>query len=169
MLVVLFLMVLFTGVVAVAMAPALRQERLNSGARMVMAALRCARDYAVAHQTNAEVRLGEDGGVAVYVQTVDETGTEDGAAVGAEDSTEDWRALTTPAGRRRTLPDGVRIIEVTDPEAAAAPHASAVSFTALGQGERLRITLRDTRERTAVIEVDGLTGRCGLAKDEKPE
>jgi prepilin-type N-terminal cleavage/methylation domain-containing protein len=157
LMVVMFIMVVLTGVVAVSLAPALRGARLGSGTRMVLAALRCARDYALAHQTDAAVHLGDEaGGVAVYIRERDEESGED-----------TWRPLTTPAGRRRPLPEGIEVVEVVNPEADAgsgAAHDPGVTFTALGKGEELRITLRDPRGRTRIIEVDGLTGRCAVAE-----
>ncbi len=150
----LVIMVLFTGVVAVSLGPALEDARLGGGARMVLAALRCARDYAVAHRTDAAVHLGDAaGGVGVYIREVD------------EDGAESWRPLTTPAGRSRPLPAGVEVAEVTDPATAEdAEHDPGVTFTALGRGEDVRITLRDARGRARVIVVDGLTGQCEVVR-----
>lgn len=150
----LFIMVLFTGVVAVSLRPALEDARLGGGARMVLAALRCARDYAVAHQTDTAVHLGDEaGGVGVYIREVE------------EDGAESWRPLTTPAGRPRPLPVGIEVVGVTDPTAdEGTEHDPGVNFTALGRGEDVSITLRDPKQRTRVIVVDGLTGQCEVAK-----
>ena len=154
LMVTLFIMVLFTGVVAVSLGPALEDARLGGGTRMVLAALRSARDYAVAHQTDTAVHLGDEAnGVGVYIREVD------------DDGVESWRPLTTPAGRTRPLPAGIEIVDITDSEAGRnTEHDPGVNFTALGRGEDVRITLRDQKQRTRTIVVDGLTGQCEVAK-----
>lgn len=165
LLVTLFIMTVMAGIVTVSLGPSLERERLHGGARMVLAALRCARDYAVAHRTDAEVRIGDAaGGVAVYVKDTQATDTPTANAPATD--LENWKPLATSAGRQRALPPGVSVVEVVDPEVAESPHDATVSFTALGQGERLCITLQDTRGNCCAIEVDGLTGRSGLVKDE---
>lgn len=157
LLVTLFIIALLSSITMVSLWGMLEHERLYAGSRMVLGVLRYARDYAVAHRTDTEVRLGGDTDVvAVYVKETDDSGAEN------------WRVLTTSAGQQRPLPEGVHIVSVVNPDDVDSAHDPGVNFTALGQGERLHITLQDADGKTCAIEVDGLTGQCGLVKDTAP-
>lgn len=165
---VLVIMVLMSGVVAAALAPALADARLRAGTRQVLSALRAARDQAVTQRAPAAVVFDPARpGVAVYTTATDDT-----------DDT-GWRPLTTSAGRFRALPAGVTVADITRPDGSvlatedssqppgAGPggeNTTALTFTALGQGEDAAITLQDAHGQQRVIQVDALTGRADLAE-----
>jgi len=177
--VVLFIMALMSGVVAISIWPAMDDARLRSSASMVIATLRYARSYAVAHHTEATV-LFDTGhpSVSVLAPQTDETymGT-------ATDSGETWSVITTQAGRLRSLPDGITITmtrsETTDLNATAgaatdmtdgatagdSENQETITFTTLGQAEDVSITLHDAHDKQRVILVDAITGQCELLSD----
>jgi Tfp pilus assembly protein FimT len=155
LLVVLCVTALLTGMVTVSIAPTLEEARLRAGTRMVIAALQYARSHAVAQQTDAMVRFDrERSGVSVHAHEFDDAGAER------------WRAVTTPAGRFRPLPDGVTVARVVREEVTPQDEDATVTFTPLGHGEEVGITLRNARGLERVVLVDAVTGRCALAEDE---
>jgi type II secretion system protein H len=165
LMVVLAIMLIMSGVVVESIMPALNEARLRSSTSMTIAALRYARSYAVTHRTRAAMVLNTGRqGLSVQIPETDESGEET------------WRVITTPAGRYRSLPEGVTI-EVTRPEMTdqdATPpgtmneseNQETVTFTALGQAEDTRITLRDEHDNSRVIRVDAITGHCELVSEE---
>jgi type II secretion system protein H len=92
LLVVLAVMAIISGAVIIAMGPALRDARLRTGCRTIMAALNYARSHAVTERTDTRVIFANDGnGVHVEEITADDRG---------EDVI---RPVTTPAGRFHRL------------------------------------------------------------------
>jgi type II secretion system protein H len=161
LLVVIFIMVIMSGVVMASLWPALSEARLRSSASMTISALRYARSYAVTHRTEATVQFDtERQGLSVLIQ---ETG---------EEGEESWRVITSQAGQFRALPGGIEIAEVNRAETTnsstdeSAETEDTVTFSALGQAEDIRITLSDERGNRRIIAVDAITGRCELTSDE---
>ncbi len=164
LLVALAIMALLSGVVMVSLAPALEEARLRAGAGTVIAVLRYARSYAVTYRTQAAVVFDtENSGVSVEAMVRD------------EDGAEAWLPVTTQAGRLRKLADGVLIDEITHPDTTASANSTTtddsaannrMTFSLLGQGEDVRITLRDARGHVRVIAVDAVTGHCRLVSDD---
>jgi hypothetical protein len=165
--VVCVLLVLLTGAVTVSLVPALRDARLRSGTRIVLATLRAARDYAVAHATQARVRIGDDRRV-VCIEVPDTSGTDASSTDAAT-----WRTLGTAAGHPRTLPEGVSILDAVGADLVSGTGTAAtesgagelaVTFTVLGQGQDTRITLADAQDRRMMVVVEGITGACQVAE-----
>jgi type II secretion system protein H len=152
LLVVMAIMVLLSGAVLATMAPALAEARLRSASAQLVSALRFARSHAVSRHVPTRLRLD----IAARTSEVQVQET-------ADDGTQAWRTLTTQAGRRRALPEGVAIEAAqaaTETEAAE----RTVTFTALGRGEDASLTITDSAGRGRTIRVDAVTGRCAMAE-----
>jgi len=181
--VVLFVIALMSGVVAISFRPYLAEARLRSSTSMVIAALRYARSYAIAHRTDAAVAFDiAPPRLSVLAPHTDTTGTE--LETGTDTSADEtWSVVTTEAGRYRSLPDGISITighpesldlystgdAATDVTGSAATgdgtDQETVTFTALGQAEDFSITLHDENDKQRVILVDAITGQCELLSD----
>ena len=155
LMVTLVIMVLMSGVVIASIRPALEDARLRASACMVIAALRYARGYAVSHRTDAAVTFDvERRGVSVQARAQN------------ADGEETWSVVTTQAGRFRSLPAGVEIVDITRPDTAAVSDTmTTVTFSTLGQAEDAGIILGDARGHQRIIVVDAITGRCELARN----
>ncbi len=172
LLVVLAILLIMGGIVALAIPPALCEARLRASTLAVIAQLQFARSYAVANQTEAAVEFdGQDNGSAVVMDAPDR----DGNSV--------WQAVTTPAGRYRSFPDGIAINSVSVNNTGDTPSglvvapvnskpesnktysradAQYVTFSALGQAEAATIVLQDAQGAQRTLQVDALTGRCDV-------
>lgn len=157
LLVALSIMTIFSGTVLVAMWPALEEARLCTGTRLVIAALRYARDCAVTQQMTTEVVFDTDRrGVSVQRQVQDDAGQQT------------WQTITTQAGRFRTLPEGISFQQVSSQGSADEQNQQiTVDFTPLGQAQETTITLHDVKGHQRTIHVDPVTGRCELV-DQTP-
>ena len=181
LLVVLAIMVVMSAVVLTAIGPALAEARVRAGARLIVAQLRYARSLAITSRTETAVSYDSTrGGLSVLTQSADA----DGNISWQSDTTQAGRFRTLPdevTVADITLTDPAS--EVTGPVTVnpftslptvnpftsaptgnAAPDASAnrqlITFTALGQGEDARITLKDAQGHQRILQVDALTGRC---------
>lgn len=156
LLVVLAVMAVISGTVAVSMGPALRDARLRTGCRTVMAALNYARSHAVTERADTRVFFDAGrNGVLVEAITVDDQGED----VAME--------VTTPAGRFHRLPDNTRVLSVSKP--GADEEETWISFTELGQAEDAVIEIGDAHGGTRTVVVEAITGRCEVlnTEDEK--
>jgi type II secretion system protein H len=152
LMVVLVIMALMSGLVAVSMAPALRDAKLRTGCRIIASALVYARSYAVTHRTNTRVVLDKPtGAVWVLAQATDERG----------ETT--LRSILTQPGRRHKLPEGVKIAAVRKP--GVDEEEDFVSFTQLGQSEDAVVTVGGANDRSRTVVVDAVTGRCTVESD----
>jgi hypothetical protein len=123
---------------------------------MVVATLRYARSYAVAHRTQAVVVVElQTPALSVQVRG------KDPQAPG------NWEPLTTPAGRRRTFPEGIRVRPASTAYAAAPVDKFTVTFSSLGRTDSTALVVRDTHGGERDLVVDGITGRCALAQEEQ--
>ena len=148
LLVVLLIIVIMSGVAAVSMAPALRGARMRSGCRVVAAALNYARSFAVTDNVTARVVFNRGRTVQVLAVTADSSGSQFAAP------------LTTVAGKRQSLPDGVRISACA--KTTGATQENWVDFEGSGQAEGALIEVTDRDGQKNFIEVDPITGRCAI-------
>jgi len=153
LLVVLFMMILMSGIVVAAMGPALADAKLRAGARTLIAALRYARSYAITYQAETEVVIDtERRGVSISTHTTDAQG----API--------VRPVTTPAGRFRALPEGLTVAvkqASTSTDTPGELSTITITFSVLGQAAQdTLITVSDPKGRQRVIHLDALTGRC---------
>lgn len=156
LLVTLVIMVIMTGVVATAIAPALEDAHLRAGTRMVISQLRYARSYAVSHHTQAMVRFTSEPS-RVSVQALEQ----------GDDGEQTWDAVTTPAGRLRKLPTGVTFTVAGEGEVVDTKDEPTVTFSMLGQTEEsMTITLHGANGRQRIIRLDALSGQTTLAEDQ---
>jgi type II secretion system protein H len=154
LLVVLAVMAIISGAVIIAMGPALRDARLRTGCRTIMAALNYARSHAVTERTDTRVIFANDGnGVHVEEITADDRG---------EDVI---RPVTTPAGRFHRLPDNVTMLVVKN----SSVNENWIRFTELGQAENALIRIDDNYGRTWTVVVDAITGRGEVLQAEDEE
>ena len=162
LMVTLAIMVLMSGVVMVAIEPALEDARLRAATSLVIAQLQYARSYAITNHTDAAVFFDpERHGLSVQARAQ----TDDSANT---DSANTWNVVTTQAGRFRTLPEGVNIADIShfdETEQSVSANEVDVSFSALGQAEDMRVILRDARGNQRIITVDGVTGRCEIVSN----
>lgn len=151
--------VLLSGAAAVALRPALEDARLRAATRMVVAGLRYARSYAVAHHTEAEVVVEvQTPALSVQAQTTDSGGEKN------------WETLTTSAGRRRVFPPGIRVIPAAEAGSLISPTSLeefTVTFSMLGRTDSTELLVSDAHGNERDLVVDGVTGRCGLAEEEQ--
>ncbi len=176
LLVVMAVMLIFSGVVAMTITPAVRNARLRASTLTVIAQLQFARSYAVANQTDAAVQFDpQQNGVAVVMNAQNTThgstpnDTPDDALDTGGALT--WQVVTTPAGRFRKFPDGITINAVNVGTTVGAPTTTGTSsqyitFSALGQGQEASVILQDDQGIQRIIQVDALTGRCDIVNNE---
>jgi len=156
LLIVLVIMMMMTGIVAVSLRPALEEARLRSAARMVIASLRYTRSYAISHHTKAAT-----------VVALDTPGLSVQAWNNELESEEDWHEITTPAGRFHSLPTGTEIVYVSGTGAEQDKGEATVTFSPLGNTDSVSLVLQDSGGRERTIQVDGVTGRCSLADEDR--
>lgn len=178
LLMVLSIMLILSGVVAVAITPALRNASLRASTLMVIAQLQFARSYAVANQTETAVQFDtQKNGIAVVMNAQQSTQANAPALNDTPDATQGtdasitWQVVTTPAGRFRTLPDGITINAVNVNGTVGAStgtetSAQYITFSPLGQGEAATIVLQDDQGIQRTIQVDALTGRCDIVDNQ---
>lgn len=148
--VVLVIMVLMGSIVTVSLTSSLDDSRLRTGARTVTALCRYARSYAVAHRTMVRVRI--DASARSLAVQLKETESDE------EDA---WQPLTTPAGRLRTLPEGVQIVLEQENAAAGTDEATVnMVFSPLGETDNIALMLTNRADKRLLILLDGVTGRC---------
>lgn len=154
LLVVLAMMAIISGMMILSLGPALRDARLRTGCRTIMAALKYARSHAVTERTDTRVIFANDGkGVHVEEITADDRG---------EDAI---RPVTAPAGRFRRLPNNITVLVVRKPGG----DENWIRFTELGQTENALIRIGDDYGRTRTVAVDAVTGRCEVLQAEDEE
>ena len=156
LMVVMLIIVLMSTAVVIAMSPALSDARLRTGSRMIVSALNYARSFAVAHQALTRV-VFDRATNTIRVETV----TRD------QNGEEQVTPLTTTVGRPRTLPKGLEISALEKP--GIDEEQDFVGFTQTGQAEGATITITDIRGRQRRILIDGITGRCAIDENPKPE
>lgn len=153
LLVVLVIITVLSGMVMVAVWPALDAARLRSGARTVIAALRYARSHAVSQQVETTVVFDTlRRGVYVQLLTAEE---------------EEPHVLSTQAGRFRALPEGVTYKAIFRPEEneETLPEQVTVTFSVIGEAEDVSIVLGDERGHQRVLQVDAITGQVEIEDD----
>jgi len=173
---VLAIMLIFGAVVALAIPPAVRNAQLRASTLMVIAQLQFARSYAVANRTESAVQFDtQKNGIAVVMNAQDRE--QNNTQANPDDNTQTanetitWQAVSTPAGRFRTLPNGIVIKAVNVGTTVGEPTTTGtssqyVTFSALGQGEESGIILQDDHGIQRIIQVDALTGRCDIVNNE---
>lgn len=166
LMVVMAIMAIMTGVVMVAMRPALRDAKMRSACRITASSLNYARSYAAT--TSMTTRVLFDQGRSVEVQ-VDQIVPTDNAQGGQTDSSDNMQVknLTTAAGRRHIFPEGIEISRVI--KADTDENENFVEFTKLGEAEEAIIELTDTEGQKRYVMVDSITGRCRVQTSEEIE
>jgi len=146
--VVLVIIVIMSAVVVVSVQPILRDAKMRAGCRMVASTLNYARSHAVT--TNSATRVIFDQGQNVEV----DISVDDGS--GGKQLT----PLTTEAGRRYSLPEGIQVTRVAKP--GDAQEENGLEFSRLGQSDEAVIELTDERGQKRYVAVDPITGRCRI-------
>jgi len=166
--VVMVIMMLVAGIVLVTMQPAIRDARMRSGCRMIASALNYARSNAVSTNTVTRVvfeqpknALGQNAQQQSFEVDVP---TNDGLTIAKGLSKigegQQLVALTTPAGRPRSLPEGVAITRII--KSGGAENEDWIDFTNLGQADQTLIELTDKSGQHRYIYLDPITGRCRI-------
>lgn len=179
LMVALVIMVLLSSLVMVAIGPALADARLRTGVRVVLAQLQYARSYAVTKHTETAVLFDKQSrGTSVVTHTLNTDSTDGTTSTTSTDSTDNWQTVATQEGAFRALPAGMVITDITRAATAAAgdtpdtatatnnDETERVTFTALGQGEDVSITLQDAQGKQRIIVVDAMTGRCEVTSEQ---
>jgi Tfp pilus assembly protein FimT len=177
LMVVLAIIVIMSGVVALAMQPALRDARIRGGCRMIASELNYARSFAVSKQSDARVVFTQSSGsqgqnsaaqvermeVDIPSQSTTPTGAADSptgsAASSALNESQQWTPLTTTAGRPRNLPDGIVIAQIAKSDGTT---DNWVDFTDQGTAESVMIVVTDQDQQKRYLVVDQITGRCRI-------
>jgi prepilin-type N-terminal cleavage/methylation domain-containing protein len=145
----LAILAIMSTVAIMAMGPALRDARLRTGCRIIVAKMNYARSYAISHQATSRVMLDKTSGeVRLLVLRKDSDGTE--ALV----------PVSTSSGKITRLPKSVTIAGVQKP--GVPEEENFVDFSDVGQSETAFITLEDATGVKKTILVDSLTGRCSV-------
>ena len=148
------ILMLLSAAAAVALRPALEDAQLRSATGMVVAGLRYARSYAIAHHAETALVI-ETATLALSVQTR----TTDTSEAGS------WQTVTTPAGRRRSLPQGLTVRPTGQGPSLASSEPFLLIFSALGRTESTALQITDGRGGVHELVVDGVTGRCAPAEE----
>lgn len=143
-------------VVLMAMGPALRDARLRSGCRMVVAKMNYARSYAISHQASSRVTLDKSSGVLSLLALRKDS-----------DGTETLVPVTTSSGKSTRVPKGVTIADVRKP--GVPEDEDFVDFSDAGQSEPAVITLEDATGVKKIVVVDSITGRCSVQSNQTNE
>lgn len=178
LLVVLSIMLILSGIVALAVTPAMRNASLRAGTLMVIAELQFARSYAISNQTETAVQFdNQNHGISVVTNAKNTTQNTTQNTNPALDATPDaaqgsdgsitWQTVSTPAGRYRALPSGttIKAVDVTAATGAATGAATPeplISFSPLGQADAATVILQDDQGLQRIIQVNALTGRCDI-------
>ncbi len=160
----LVIVVVMSGIAALAMGPALRDARMRAGCRMVASAINYARSHAASTNATTRVVFEDDHSVEVGVMAdasdtatgSDTSGTSDDANANQQQLT----VLTTAAGKHQTLPDGVRITSIS--KAGNVVDDNWLEFSKLGETDKALIELSDRDGQKKYVSVDPITGRCKI-------
>lgn len=152
LMVVLAILVIISGVAVISIGPALRDAKVRSACRIVASTINYARSRAVT--TNSAVRVVFDSASV-------------GVCVPVEDSSvNEWRMLTTSAGKRHSLPEGVEIAGVA--KTASVENGEWIEFSGSGEADGASIEVSDAAGTSKFVIVDSITGRCRVEATEGP-
>lgn len=153
------IVMLLSGLAAVAYVPVLKEARLRGATRLVLAAARYARSEAISTRSEMALSLDEQAGTVAVLRRAETTDTATTAPA--------WEADGTPEGRPRTLPDGISFGTVTRGAADTDGTAdeATVIFYPTGQAQDCRITLVDSDKGQRTLAVDAITGTCEVVTD----
>ena len=153
----LVIVVVMSGIAALAMGPALRDARMRAGCRMVASAINYARSHAASANTTTRVVFEDDHSVEVGVMSdaSDTSGTSDDT-----NGDQQLTVLTTAAGKHQTLPDGVHITSIS--KAGNVVDDNWLEFSKLGETDKALIELSDRDGQKKYVSLDPITGRCRI-------
>lgn len=170
LLVVMVIMVLLAGVTAPSMVVAHREARIRAAARQVLSRLHYARSRAVSSRTTTRFNVrGPEAGAAepavLWVSTQkDDQRTQEPT----------FETDTTPSGRARALPQGIRL-EIVKKQNEQLPPTQAtgddedlvtLTFWRNGQTEDALLVLSDAQTQQRYVRLNALTGRPKLMDEE---
>lgn len=148
LLVVLAIMLIMSGIIIVSIGPSLKYAKMRTACSLVVSSLNYARSRAVA--SGITTRVVFDNGESIYTES----------HPSSTSSTNQIRTLTTSAGRKKTLPSGVKIVNVT--KSSGSSNENWIEFYSLGQSEATVIELQDNNNTKRYVIVDAFTGRCKI-------
>ena len=182
LLVVLTILVALSGVVLASIGPAVKEAKLRATICTVVAQLRYARAYAISHSCQAGVLVDYlNHGTGVVYSSVDALGVTSWQPVTTqagrfrtlpEDIAIGTVILTDPQSGTQTSttpPSSAGPFSATPTLGGAAPSGDSnssnqevISFSLLGQGDDVQITLQDRAGTMRTISVAALTGQCAI-------
>lgn len=145
----------------------LRDAKMRSACRIVASTLNYARSNAVTMQVTTRVVFDQGLSVEVDVPATPATPDQGPVADRSAGGAQEWRALATPAGIRRNLPEGVVMTQVL--KSSGVNDEDWLEFTKLGQADQALIVLTDQTGQNRYVGVDPITGRCRIMMDAPTE